>query len=79
MELCGANMLEFENIDKELMDLSLTRQTATDEQMKAANYSFQYKPLGVEYMIRSYKQKLGKMVKDINNDTFLNNINIWIQ
>ena len=60
-------MVDYEDIEKELTELSLTRQTATDEQMKTAKATAQDKLLGVAYLMCSDKHRFGKVVEDIDN------------
>ena len=60
-------MVDYEDIEKELTELSLTWQTATDEQMKTAKATAQDKLLGVAYLMCSDKHRFGKMVEDIDN------------
>ena len=60
-------MVDYEDIEKELTELSLTRQTATDEQMKTAMATAQDKLLGVAYLMCSDKHRFGKIVEDIDN------------
>jgi len=51
VELCGGSMVDYEDIEKILVELSLTRQTAKDKQMKAAKATSQDKLLGVAYLM----------------------------
>ena len=67
VEHCGGSMVDYEDIEKELTELSLTRQTATDEQMKTAKATAQDKLLGVAYLMCSDKHRFSKMVEDIDN------------
>ena len=51
VEHCGGSMVDYEDIETELTELSLTRQLATDDQMKAAKATSQDKLLGVAYLM----------------------------
>jgi len=60
-------MVDYEDIETELTELSLTQQLATDDQMKAAKATSQDKLLGAAYLMCSNKHRFGKMVEDIHN------------
>ena len=55
-------MIDYEEIEKELVELSLTRQMATEDQMKAATTA-QYNLLGVAYLMCSDKHRFGKWLR----------------
>jgi len=67
VEHCGGSMVDFEDIEKELEDLSLIRQMATNDQMKATKATAQDKLLGVAYLMCSDKHRFRKMVEHFNN------------
>ena len=67
LEHCGGSMVDYEDIEKELTELSLTQQMATDEQIKTAKATAQDKLLVVAYLMCSDKHRFGEMVEDINN------------
>ena len=60
-------MVDYEDIEKELEELSLIWQMATNAQMKATKATAQDKLLGVAYLICSDKHRFGNMVENINN------------
>ena len=67
MEHCGGSMVDYEDFEKELADLSLTQQMANDYQMKAAKATAQDKLIGVAYLMCLDKHRFGKIVEDIDN------------
>jgi len=56
-------MVDYEEIEKELVELSLTRQMATEDQMKAAKATAQYNLLGVAYLMCSDKHRFRKWLR----------------
>ena len=67
MEHCGGSMVEYDEFEKELAELSITWQMATDDQMKAGKANSQDKLLGVAYLMCSDKHRFAKMVENIEN------------
>ena len=67
VEHCGDSIVDYEDIGKELTELSLTQEIATDKQMKTAKPTAQDKLLGVAYLMCSDKHRFVKMVEDTDN------------
>jgi len=62
VEHCGGSIIDYEDLEKKLVELSLT-QKATNDQKKAAKATAQDRLLGVAYLMYSDNHRFGKIVE----------------